>query len=232
MQIDLGDPEMPAMGDAPLSAGEPRTRAEFVADELRRMIVRGELHAGERLRQVEIAKRFSVSTTPVREAFTSLAREGLLRQDAHRGFVVFLPTRDDLRENYEIRQALEPLATALAAESATDAELDAIAELHQKMLGPVVGREGIDLNREFHIAIYTAARRPLLLQHIDRLRDSAAAYVQLLVAKHPPAYDDEVRHEHGDIVAALRSRAPDRAREAMAAHLQHSYEAISALLER
>jgi DNA-binding GntR family transcriptional regulator len=220
---------MTTTGGTTPTAG-PRTRAEFVADELRRMIIRGQLHAGERLRQVEIARRFSVSTTPVREAFTSLAREGLLRQDAHRGFLVFLPTHDDLRENYEIRQALEPLATALAAESATDAELDRIEELHQKMLEPLVGREGIDLNRQFHLEIYRAARRPLLLQHIVRLRDSADAYVQLLVTKHSTAYHDEARHEHADIVKGLRSRSPDRAREAMAAHLQHSYKAISTLL--
>src|ERR1700758_5490422 len=91
----------------------PRTRAEAVAERLRQMIISGELAPGTRLRQAEIAELFNVSTTPVREAFTSLAREGFVRQDAHRGVEVFHPTEADIRENYEIRLALEPLATEL-----------------------------------------------------------------------------------------------------------------------
>ena len=93
------------------------------------MIRTGELPAGTHLRQNEIASRFGVSSTPVREAFTSLAREGLVRQDAHRGVVVFVPSREDLEQNYEIRIALEPLATELAAKNVTNddlARLDAL----------------------------------------------------------------------------------------------------------
>src|SRR5256885_13495695 len=119
-----------------MSALEPRTRAEYVADELRRQIVSGELPPGARLRQIEIANRFSVSTTPVREGFPSLAREGLVRQDAHRGVVVFLPTLDDVRENYEIRLALEPLAAELAAKNISDDELAKLDELLEAMLQP------------------------------------------------------------------------------------------------
>jgi len=61
------------------------TRAQAVADELRRMIEEREFPPGAHLRQAQIAKSFGVSTTPVREAFTALAREGMVQQDAHRG---------------------------------------------------------------------------------------------------------------------------------------------------
>ena len=63
--------------------------------------------AGTKLRQVEIARRFGVSTTPVREALAALQREGLVRLHPQRGAVVFVPTVEDLREHYEIRAALE-----------------------------------------------------------------------------------------------------------------------------
>ena len=86
-----------------------------VAAELRRMIQAGELAAGAPLRQGELAARFGISTTPVREALMALAREGLIRHDAHRGAIVFPPTHEDIRENFEIRLALEPLASGLAA---------------------------------------------------------------------------------------------------------------------
>src|SRR5213593_1234309 len=81
----------------------PRTRAEAIAAELRRAILVGELAPGDRLRQAEMAERYGVSTTPVREAFTALAGEGLVRQDAHRGVVVFSPSVDEVSETYEIR---------------------------------------------------------------------------------------------------------------------------------
>src|SRR5262249_47844344 len=106
---------------------EPRTRAAAVAETLRRRIINGDLPPGTRLRQTEVAEQFSVSTTPVREAFTSLAREGFVRQDAHRGVEVFKPTEADIQENYEIRLALEPLAAEIAATSISE---DDLALLH------------------------------------------------------------------------------------------------------
>src|SRR5690349_13342936 len=93
----------------------PTTRAGAVAERLREMILSGELPGGTRVRQMDIAERFGVSSTPVREAFTALAREGLVRQDTHKGVVVQQPSIEDVRENYEIRMALESLAVERAA---------------------------------------------------------------------------------------------------------------------
>ena len=61
------------------------TRAAAVAEELRRLILSGELAPGTHLRQVELAERFNVSTTPVREALGLLARQGLVRHDVQKG---------------------------------------------------------------------------------------------------------------------------------------------------
>src|SRR5690348_4351298 len=87
------------------------TVAEQVATALREEITTGQLAAGTRLRQNEIAQRFGVSSTPVREAFGLLQSEGLVQIDPHRGVTVFLPSIQDLIEHYEIRIALEVLAT-------------------------------------------------------------------------------------------------------------------------
>ena len=111
----------------------PPTRAGAVAEKLRRLIQSGEIAPGSRLRQNELAERFGVSTTPVREAFAELAREGIVRLDAHRGATVFQPSLDELIEIYEIRGALEPLATELAAARATDEELAELEAIHLKM---------------------------------------------------------------------------------------------------
>src|SRR5215204_6555908 len=90
------------------------TTAKVVAGKLRDEIQEGVLGPGTRLRQNEIAARFGVSTTPVREAFAQLQAEGLVRIDPHRGAVVFHPTADDLVEFYEIREVLESFAVVRA----------------------------------------------------------------------------------------------------------------------
>src|SRR5882724_6375493 len=111
----------------------PMTRSEAVAGELRRMIKSGELAPGAHLRQADIAARFGMSTTPVREAFMILAQEGIVRQDAHRGVVVFEPSLEDLTETYEIREVLEGLAAGLAAKQLTDEDLAALGAFVEQM---------------------------------------------------------------------------------------------------
>src|SRR5271163_4529311 len=109
------------------SVGMP-TRAQAVAAGLRQAILVGEIRGGQHLRQVQVAHQFGVSTTPVREAFTILRREGLVEVDDHRGALVVTPSVERLREIYEIRIALEPMAAAAAAANLNQATLDALGD--------------------------------------------------------------------------------------------------------
>jgi DNA-binding GntR family transcriptional regulator len=215
---------------APLSDVLPATRAGAVASELRRLIRSGELGPGDRLRQNEIAARFGVSTTPVREAFTSLAREGLVTQDAHRGVIVFAPSPEDIRENYEIRIALESLAAELAARNITAEELDELDELIAQMRVAILDdtvTHATVLNPRFHAIVNDASRRPRLIELIGSMRDAAIAFHSLLAAPDLTAeYADAVGREHEEIVAALRARAPKRAARAVRAHIEHNMREI------
>ena len=67
------------------------SKTDLVAALIRKLIITGELATGEQLRQRDLARRFSVSQTPVREAMRRLESEGLLRSDTHRGFTVVAP---------------------------------------------------------------------------------------------------------------------------------------------
>jgi DNA-binding GntR family transcriptional regulator len=202
----------------------PATRASAVAAELRRQIQSGELPPGTRLRQVETAEQMGVSTTPVREAFTALAREGLVRQDAHRGTVVFLPSMDELNENYEIRLALEPLATRMAAEQISDEELDELEALVEEMGGSDSEQQFL-LNRALHERIYAASGRPRLATLIANLRDSGAAYLNLV--RVDAVYTAHSHDEHEAIVEALRARDGEKAAELMAGHLKSSADVLA-----
>ena len=207
------------------------TRAGAVAERIRQLITSGELAPGTHLRQAEIAERFGVSTTPVREAFVALAREGLVRQDAHRGVVVFAPSAAELREVYEIRSALEPLATELAATQLTDEEMDAIERIVTQMRGAKAKRY-FELNRELHNRIYAGARRPRLREIIDGLREPSATYIGMNFTQYDQEYRDQVQAEHEAIVDALRARAAKRAARAMRDHLDNSARHVAGLLQQ
>jgi DNA-binding GntR family transcriptional regulator len=207
----------------------PRTIAGQVAARLKEEILAGERAAGSKLRQVEIAQSYGVSTTPVREALAALQREGLVRAHPQRGAVVFLPTVDDLRHHYEIRAALESLAAAKAAERFEPAwaqPLEAI--LSEMRTGPAAARY-LELNQRFHTELYARSGRPQLAEMIAGLRDASSAYLHIYRAQSdfPVARLDE---EHHAILEACVGRDPERAAAATRAHLENTVEHVAAHL--
>jgi DNA-binding GntR family transcriptional regulator len=217
------------MDPASTSLTAPRTVAGLVAERLRAEIVAGELPAGSRLRQVELARRFDVSTTPVREALAALQREGLVRLHPQRGAVVFLPTIDDLREHYEIRAALEALAAAKAAERfEPEWAVPLEAFLDEMRDGPPAARY-IELNQRFHTELYAHSRRRNLVEMIAALRDASSAYLHIYRA----AKDFPVKRldaEHRRILSACVARDPEEAAAAVREHLEHTVEHVASRL--
>jgi DNA-binding GntR family transcriptional regulator len=209
----------------------PRTISGAVAARLRQEIVAGDLRAGERLRQVEIARRLGVSTTPVREALAALQREGLVQLHPQRGAVVFLPSVADLREHYEIRIALEELAVGKAAdrfEPAWAAPLEAILE--EMRTGPPAERY-LQLNQDFHSTLYAHSGRERLVEMIASLRDASSAYLNIFRATDdfPAARLDD---EHHEILVACVDRDPARASRAVRLHLTATVDRVAARLEQ
>jgi DNA-binding GntR family transcriptional regulator len=202
-----------------------RTTSEEVASRLRQEILRAELRPGTRLRQGAIAARFGVSTTPVREAFALLQAEGLVRIDPHRGAVVFLPSVADLREYYEIREALEGLAIALALPNLDDALLDELQALINRMKVIEDPETWASLNGEFHHRLYEPSGRPRLLSLIGTLRDASSAYIRLYVARQLPGQRSDADHQR--ILDACRARDVERTRAALAHHLRHVAEELA-----
>lgn len=196
------------------------TTAKIVADKLRDEIQQGDLAPGTRLRQNEVAERFGVSTTPVREAFAQLAAEGLVRIDPHRGAVVFHPTVEDLLEYYEIREALETLAVSHVAGEITPARAKQLGDLIQKMRRTKDPRRWLQMNDEFHLKLYENARRPHLSALISNLRDASNPYIYMFVASAKPT--DEANAEHQAILDACVRGDARAAQRAMRDHLHHT----------
>jgi DNA-binding GntR family transcriptional regulator len=207
------------------------TITDALVEALRDEIRTGQIEPGSRLRQAQVAERFQVSTTPVREAFAALEREGLLVGSPHRGVVVFKPSAEDLKETYEIRIPLEALATEKAVENMTDADIAELKRLLDRMADSTDDRKRYSkLNREFHAAIYRAARRPKLERLIMDLRDESAAYLRLYATQSPNGRNTQL--EHTAIYEECAARAPKRAAQAMVKHLQHTVDFVSRSLEQ
>jgi DNA-binding GntR family transcriptional regulator len=201
-----------------------RTTADTVAQMLRNEIQRGQLPPGTRLRQNEVAQRFGVSTTPVREALALLQAEGLVRIDPHRGALVFHPTVADLRESYEIRGALEALAVTKAIPRLTEDLVEDLQKIIDRMRKEKNEVRWVDLNNEFHLRLYQASGMPRLCTMIANLRDSSSTYIHMFAAHDLPEHraDDD----HQEILDACAARDARRARKAIAAHITHTVNGL------
>ena len=203
----------------------PRTAQQFAYEVVRREILRGNLTPGTRLAQGNIAAQLSLSTTPVREALRRLASEDLVRIDAHRGAIVRGVDKDELREIYEIRLLLEPLAMRKATVRITDEELDRAERLWERMNGSDDVSDWAETNRDFHALFAAAAAAPTLIRIVGTLRDSAANYVRWLAVADPelPA---RANQEHRRLLDACRSRDADMAARVEEAHLLSTFETM------
>lgn len=202
------------------SIRERETTAKVVAERIREEIQSGTLAPGTRLRQNDVADRFQVSTTPVREAFAQLQAEGLIRVDPHRGAVVFHPTVSDLIQAYEIREVLESLAIRLATPRLTPETGRALADLIERMDRTTDQRRWLRLNDEFHLRLYALADRPQLTSLISNLRDASAPYIHMFVSSSKPA--DQSNHEHHEILNACLAGDVKAAQAAISEHLRHA----------
>ena len=207
------------------------TIPEQIAAALRQDIVTGRLAAGMRLRQVEIAQRFGVSTTPVREAFALLQSDGLVRIDTHRGVTVFLPTMPDLIEHYEIRRALEMLAVEKAAERFQAEDAPALAAILDEMRATSDPARYVERNQAFHLRLYRLSGRLRLVTMIEDLRNASLAYNHLYAAADVPRDAERLDAEHREILAACLAGDPERAAAAVRDHISQTILHIMRLLE-
>ena len=140
-----------------------KSRAIYLA--LRERILSNDIAPGTRLVMRDVANRYEASDIPVREALRMLERDGLVETAPYRGARVTTLTAKEVEETYFIRSHLESIATGLAAERITDAELAQLDVLMTRMRAAVDAQDGptfSDLNREFHRTIVASCGNDML----------------------------------------------------------------------
>ena len=175
-------------------------------------ITTGKLVPGSRLDEVELAKRFDVSRTPVREALNLLLGEGLIEMRPRRGAVVARVSPQRLVEMFEVMAELEAMCALLAARRMTEDEFAEIEVAHAACQGAVAARDPdayFYANERFHFAIYSASHNTFLSEQAAVLQRKLRPYrrLQLRVRNRiQRSYE-----EHQAIVDALRDGNAEQA---------------------
>lgn len=190
------------------------SKTDMVVALIRELIITGDLTAGKQLRQRDLAARFHVSQTPVREAMRRLESEGLVIADTHRGFTVVEADSGSTEENFRIRAVLESLAASLAAEKIDDDGIARLVDINERMRVLAEDDPHYDgLNRDFHFAIYEYAHSPLLLSLMRLLWQALHGGPRVL-----RTHEESVR-QHAAIIDALRANDAEAAAAATHEHI-------------
>ncbi|MER8162389.1 GntR family transcriptional regulator [Streptomyces sp. NPDC094472] len=213
------------------------SKSDLAYAELRRQILSGNLPAGSRLAQYDLAESLGMSITPLREAIRRLSSEGLLDVDTHRNVRVSSMNSDEARQLFEVRLSLDPTAAELAATRRTDQDIAALRTAVGNLL-PVTrqwGEEALTAHRTFHQALYRASHNDVLIRLLDDLWDKSDRYRRLGLEL-PPGDEPRTRdlEEHHRLVALVVDGRAVEAGKLMRDHIAHSLTAtaISALENR
>lgn len=206
------------------AAVSTESAAARVADSLRERVSSGRLAPGTALSQSGLAEEYGVSRIPVRDALQQLAGEGLVELRSATAVVTPLSI-DDLQELYELREAVEPVATRLAVPRVGRAGVARMTRLLAVMDDPALGPGGwLETNAAFHAEVYTLAGRPRMIALVEQLRRLTDRYVYL----HLDVIGQvgHLQEEHREILDAVKAQDAAAAAELTRAHLASSHAVV------
>lgn len=197
-----------------------KRRSELIADELEAMILEGHFSFKERLDEVQLAERFSVSRTPIREAFQRLTHSGLVEQIPRKGAFVRQPGPVELIQMFEVMAELEALSARLAAIRISNEALEDLraANAQCQRAANMQDADGYyEVNERFHKIIYKQSGNNFLEQECLRLHRRLKPFRRLQLRLRGRLKQSMAEHE--DILDALDAGDSDRAASAIREHV-------------
>ena len=199
-----------------------------LSDAIFDLIVAGTYRPGEKLNEIELAERFGVSRTPVREALKTLGSSGVIAMERHKGARVVDYSQDSIEAMYSARSMMEPYAARLASENMSEDDIAALRQLADDMYAKVIEDPNIAeiaaLNNAFHTAIL--ARCPNA-----RVAEMTTSMLKPLVASRTfRSYTDSQLMRsalhHIEIVDAIANHDPEWVESIMRAHIRSGYHSV------
>lgn len=208
------------------------TRTESLRLQLADEIVSGLLEPGQALDEQELARRFGVSRTPVREAIRQLSASGLVQVRPHRSALVALPTQAQLHDMFEAMAELEALCAGLSARNMTAAERRALEAIHQELRGLVHQGDPLryhERNEAFHGAIYAGTHNGYLADMTLMTRKRVAPFRRAQFRTTGRLGGSW--QEHDMVVQAILRGDRQAATDAMRAHISFVRDAFRSYAE-
>ncbi|WBU54102.1 GntR family transcriptional regulator [Paracoccus sp. SCSIO 75233] len=182
----------------------------------------GEYQPGDRLVEAELAERFGVSRTPVREALQRLETQSMVKRDG-RSLIVSTLDHNQLSELYIVRTELEALAARLAARHATPEEIRVLQSMIDEDMTRLDDADALARsNRRFHHQIHLASHNRYLVQQLDMVHRNMALMARTSLAVE--GRSKTALAEHQAIVDALKSGEGVAAEEALRNHISRAFE--------
>ena len=182
----------------------------------------GVYRPGERLVESELAERFGVSRTPIREALQRLETQSLLARDG-RSLIVASLDHNQLSELYVVRAELEGLAARLAARHATPEEVRVLKEMVAKDHALLGNPDAMSrANRRFHRQVHLASHNRYLVQQLELVHRSMALLATTSLAAE--GRDEAALSEHIGIVGAIETGDAVAADNALRTHISNAFE--------
>lgn len=181
----------------------------------------GDFRPGDRLVESDLADRFGVSRTPIREALQRLETQSLLTRDG-RSLIVASLDHNQLAELYVVRAELEGLAAGLAARHATPEEVRVLKDMVEddhKLIGKPQAMARA--NRRFHKQIHLSSHNRFLVQQLDLVHRSMALMATTSLAA--VGRDEDALKEHQSIVTAIEAGDVHTASEALRSHISKAF---------
>lgn len=212
---------------------EPVTIADKLFLDLRRAILEGEIPAGKKISEPELANAYGVSRGSLREAIGKLENCNLVTRKPNIGARIIGFSTTQLMEIYQIREAMEGMAARLAAENMTDEELGHLRKLlasHHKEIEQHHGYSQQDVDLDFHFCIIQGSKNKRLIRMLCQdLYDLVRFYRFRL--KSGFRRSEQAFHEHNLIVSAIERRDGEMAETLMRHHVRASRDNACSILE-
>lgn len=212
---------MPHSSSLPLSDRRRGSGVKMVYDLLRNEILDLKLAPGSPVDEVQLAERFKMSRTPIREALVRLAGEGLIETLPNRSTMVANIDFLNLSTFFDALVLMYRVTTRLAAQNHREEDLPIIQSYHEDYAAAIEARDALAMiatNAAFHAAIAEAGRNPYFTGLFKRLLDEGRRILRLYYKSFDEQFPQRFVEEHAEIMAAIKARDVEKADRLGKAH--------------
>ncbi|HLR51817.1 MAG TPA: GntR family transcriptional regulator [Candidatus Avamphibacillus sp.] len=196
----------------------------IVYENIKHAIIKGELKPGTRLIEAELSEQLNVSATPIREAFSRLLSEGLIKMTPYRGTIVQEFSFQEISDVYECREALELKAIDLSINKIKNEEIEELKYLLEKSAFTSTHTEYVKINSRIHDVILNCANNKLLNGFMKQIRE--VIIHNRNVSSYSEERKNEIYKEHKKIINAIERKSKESAKTYMKEHIQNGYNYI------